>query len=159
MKGLTRSFSTMQQAKDIPAPTRFDEFTARNLQQANSSVSIYFTRLKIVWEELSNYRPNCSCTNMGEYHAMEYVMSFLMGLDDSYSHVRGQILLMNPIPSINHVFSLIVQEEHQRHSTTNRVSNDGSITYAVHAGVYQIKILNTKTVSDPYMPSCRGVSG
>ena len=37
-----------------------------------------------------------------------------MGLNDSFSQVRGQILLMDPLPHINKVFSLISQEEHQR---------------------------------------------
>ncbi|XP_039012794.1 uncharacterized protein LOC120142110 [Hibiscus syriacus] len=37
-----------------------------------------------------------------------------MGLNDSYAHVRRQILLMDPLPSISKVFSLIVQEENQR---------------------------------------------
>ncbi|KAL5548032.1 hypothetical protein UlMin_003263 [Ulmus minor] len=32
-----------------------------NLRQDQNSVSIYFTKLKTIWEELSNYRPNCSC--------------------------------------------------------------------------------------------------
>lgn len=44
----------------------------------------------------------------------EFVMIFLMGLNDSYSSVRAQILLMNPIPNITKVFSLIIQEERQR---------------------------------------------
>ncbi|KAJ0103022.1 hypothetical protein Patl1_04109 [Pistacia atlantica] len=32
-----------------------------NLRQEQSSVSICFTKLKTIWEEQSNYRPNCSC--------------------------------------------------------------------------------------------------
>ncbi|KAK9146691.1 hypothetical protein Sjap_006594 [Stephania japonica] len=61
---------------------------------------------------------------------MEYIMSFLMGLNDSYSHARGQILLVDPLPSINRVFSLVSQE-HQRNmssssSLTMFVKNGGS---------------------------------
>lgn len=41
-------------------------------------------------------------------------MSFLMGLNESYAQIRGQLLLMDPIPPINKVFSFISQEEHQR---------------------------------------------
>ena len=37
-----------------------------------------------------------------------------MGLNDSFSHVRGQILLMDPIPSVEKVFSLLIQDEKQR---------------------------------------------
>jgi hypothetical protein len=42
-----------------------------------------------------------------------------MGLDDSYSHIRGQILLNDPLPPINKVFSLIVQEERQKEISVN----------------------------------------
>ena len=41
-------------------------------------------------------------------------MSFLMGLNDTYSAVRGQILLINPIPPLSKVFSLLLQDEKQR---------------------------------------------
>ena len=41
-------------------------------------------------------------------------MSFLMGLNDSFSQIRGQLLLIDPLPPINKVFSLISQEKRQR---------------------------------------------
>lgn len=41
-------------------------------------------------------------------------MTFLMGLNDSYAQVRGQILFTETLPPINNVFSLIIQEEKQR---------------------------------------------
>ena len=37
-----------------------------------------------------------------------------MGLNDSYSQIKGQILLMEPLPSINKAYSLLIQEERQR---------------------------------------------
>ncbi|KAL5575028.1 hypothetical protein UlMin_016727 [Ulmus minor] len=59
-----------------------------NLCQDQNYVSIYFTKLKTIWEELSNYRPNCSygkCScggvkHLNEHHQMEHIMSFLMTL-------------------------------------------------------------------------------
>jgi hypothetical protein len=36
-----------------------------------------------------------------------------MGLNDSFSNIRGQILLLEPLPPINKVFSLVLQEERQ----------------------------------------------
>lgn len=91
-----------------------------NLVQDQRSVSINFTRLKTIWEELSNYRPVrscCQCTCGGvkkhnPHYQMEYIMSFLMELHNSYSQVRGQLLLMDLLPSINEVFALVSQEEH-----------------------------------------------
>ena len=60
-------------------------------------------------------------------------MSFLMGLDDSFSQVRGQLLLMDPMPPINRVFSLIVQEEQQRKTNSPSDSNNstGTMAFAV----------------------------
>ena len=42
-----------------------------------------------------------------------------MGLNESFSQVRGQLLLMDPLPPINKVFALISQEEKQRTVMTN----------------------------------------
>ena len=37
-----------------------------------------------------------------------------MGLNESYLQIRAQILLIDPLPPINRVFSLIIHEERQR---------------------------------------------
>ena len=49
-----------------------------------------------------------------DLHLQESMMQFLMGLNDPYSQIKGQILLMDPLPSINKVYSLLIQEERQR---------------------------------------------
>jgi len=89
------------------------------LSQENLSVSDYFTKIKSIWDELDNYDPIPSCTCGGmcsvhEKHNRDHVFQFLMGLDDSFTHIRGQILLNDPLPPINKVFSLIIQEERQK---------------------------------------------
>jgi hypothetical protein len=103
--------------------------------QDNSSVSQYYTRLKILWEELNNYRPMsvCNCCNCGrvksvlELHSQEKVYQFLMGLNDSFSSIRAQILLTDPLPTLHKVFSLIIQEERQREITvSSSLSHDSS---------------------------------
>ncbi|KAJ0053636.1 hypothetical protein Pint_01350 [Pistacia integerrima] len=68
---------------------------------------------------------------------MEYIMSFLMGLDDSFSQVRGQLLLMDLMPPINRVFSLIVQEEQQRRTNPSSDSSNstGTMAFAVKTDV------------------------
>jgi hypothetical protein len=93
------------------------------LSQNNNSVSSYYTSLKGLWDELNNYRPMplCSCgtsRTILDYQHREYVFQFLMGLNESFSHVRGQILLMDPLPSINKIFSMVIQEERQREITS-----------------------------------------
>ncbi|KAA8525257.1 hypothetical protein F0562_007112 [Nyssa sinensis] len=68
---------------------------------------------------------------------MEYIMSFLMGLDDSFSQVRGQLLLMDLMSLINRVFSLIVQEEQQRMTNPSSDSSNstGTMAFAVKTDV------------------------
>lgn len=41
-------------------------------------------------------------------------MKFLMGMNDSFSQVRTQVLPMDPIPSLSKVYSLLLQEETTR---------------------------------------------
>jgi hypothetical protein len=102
--------------------------------QENSNVSQYFTQLKTLWEELNNYSPMsiCNCCNCGrvksilEFHSQERVYQFLMGLNDSFSAVRAQILLTDPLPPLNKVFSLIIQEEKQREISVNSMSHESA---------------------------------
>ena len=106
-----------------------------NLTQDQDSVSVYFTKLKALWEELSNYRPICSCGKctcggvkaLHDHYQMEYIMSFLMGLNDSYSQVCGKLLLMDPLPPLNKFFSLVSQEERQR-TIGSQFSSNGDTT-------------------------------
>jgi hypothetical protein len=93
-----------------------------SFKQDGLSVSDYFTHLKGLWDEFLNYRPIPSCTcgakcmcglskTLIEYQHYDYVHSFLMGLNETFAAVRGQIVLMEPLPGINKVFSLIQNHE------------------------------------------------
>jgi len=111
------------------------------LSQENLSVSDYFTKIKSIWDELDNYDPIPSCTCGGmrsvhEKHNRDHVFQFLMGLDDSFTHIRGQILLNDPLPPINKVFSLIIQEERQKEISTTPL-------------VHETAALMSKTVVNP----------
>ena len=100
----------------------------------NLSVSSYYTRFKVIWDELVNYKPIplcscgiCTCGSMVarvKYQEEECTMNFLMGLNESFATVRGQILLMKPLPSLNQVFSLITQEEKQKRVGSNAIAVD-----------------------------------
>ena len=41
-------------------------------------------------------------------------MQFFMGLNEAYTHARDQVLLMEPIPTISKVYTMLTQEETQR---------------------------------------------
>lgn len=42
------------------------------------------------------------------------VIQFLMGLNDSFANVRGQILNMKPRPGLSEIYNMLDQEESQR---------------------------------------------
>ncbi|GKV29747.1 hypothetical protein SLEP1_g38646 [Rubroshorea leprosula] len=42
------------------------------------------------------------------------LMQFLMGLNESYSNLRSQILVMSPLPTVTKALSLVLQDERQR---------------------------------------------
>ena len=97
-----------------------------SLTQSQVSVIDYYTKLQGFWEELLNYRPipvctcisSCSCGAMRqvfENYQQACLMQFLMGLNESFTQVRGQILLMDPMPNIDRVFSLIRQGKAEVH--------------------------------------------
>ncbi|XP_075648676.1 uncharacterized protein LOC142619463 [Castanea sativa] len=61
----------------------------------------------------------CTCGETTHLHHQDSIMQFLNGLNDSYSQVKIQILMMEPIPSIDKAFSLVNQEERKRSSGFN----------------------------------------
>ncbi|XP_014506420.1 uncharacterized protein LOC106766184 [Vigna radiata var. radiata] len=95
-----------------------------SIKQGERGVSQFFTDLKILWEELESLRPVPSCTceitcscDLSKitlkYREVEHVICFLKGLNDSYNTLKTQILLMDPLPNINRVFSLVMQQQRQ----------------------------------------------
>nr|KYP70037.1 hypothetical protein KK1_009245 [Cajanus cajan] len=90
------------------------------MKQGGNYVTHYFTEMTTLWEELENFRPllECNCTvkcvcmtsRLGkDYRSKDYIMKFLSGLNDDFESVKTQILMMEPFPDINKVFSLLVQ--------------------------------------------------
>ncbi|KAL5537407.1 hypothetical protein UlMin_045834 [Ulmus minor] len=68
-------------------------------------VSSYFTKLKILWDELKEFQPApvCHCGGLriwADHQHREYVLQFLMGLNESYAHIRERqrnVSFTNPI--------------------------------------------------------------
>ncbi|XP_019460080.1 PREDICTED: uncharacterized protein LOC109359841 [Lupinus angustifolius] len=91
-------------------------------KQGNLSIAAYHNHIKGLWQELDNFRPipGCSCTHrcicnliptIRGYKENDYVICFLNGLNDQYEGLRSQIMLMDPLPTINKAFYLLVQQE------------------------------------------------
>ena len=96
-----------------------------SLKQGDLSVTKFFTKLKIVWDELESFRPNpiCVCTTkclcsvfsiINKRKCEDQAMQFLHGLNDRYHNIRSHVLLMELIPPMTKIFfSLVAQKERQ----------------------------------------------
>lgn len=95
-------------------------------KQRGQPVVQYYGKLKIMWDDLVHYEPipictcgGCTCkvtATLEKKREDERVHQFLMGLDDGvYGTVCSSILSLDPLPNLNRVYAMIVQEE--RHHT------------------------------------------
>ncbi|XP_019179261.1 PREDICTED: uncharacterized protein LOC109174480 [Ipomoea nil] len=94
-------------------------------KQRDSSLNEYFTRQKLLWDELSILRPlmSCACNvkcecgkkidELNEYSGKDKLSIFLIGLHEKYTGARNQIMLMRPLPDVNEAYSMIAQQERQ----------------------------------------------
>jgi len=109
-----------------------------NMKQGSKSVLEYFTEMKTLWEELNSHRPmpHCTCPHpcrsvaMREalhYRLEDQVIQFLTGLNDQFNVVKTQVLMLDPLPSINRVYSLDVQEESNNLSLASSLTEPFSI--------------------------------
>ena len=65
----------------------------------------------------------------------ERVHQFLMGLDeDGYGTVRSNILSIEPLPNLNRVYAMIVQQERVRTMTRTKEERGSPMSFAVQAG-------------------------
>ncbi|KAL5547209.1 hypothetical protein UlMin_006896 [Ulmus minor] len=102
-------------------------------------------------DDLKDFRPipSCNCGGMKalmDYQQQEYVLQFLMGLNESFAQIRAQILMQDPLPPINKVFSLVVQEERQRSLTSSSISDSAS--FALHGYPPGFKFRNSNSMGN-----------
>ncbi|WVZ19084.1 hypothetical protein V8G54_006406 [Vigna mungo] len=78
-------------------------------KQQGMTMVAYYGKLKILWDELANYEEE------------EKVHQFLMGLNDKgYGTTRSNVLVTDPLPSLNRVYATMVQEERVRTITRSK---------------------------------------
>ncbi|XP_075083427.1 uncharacterized protein LOC142167167 [Nicotiana tabacum] len=90
------------------------------ITQGNDIVSIYFSKLKDLWDEFdSMVHPPCNfptSRDFMEHMRRQKLLQFLMGLNDSYEQARSQILITNPTPTVNKAYSMIIERERESKS-------------------------------------------
>ncbi|KAH0730631.1 hypothetical protein KY285_001539 [Solanum tuberosum] len=94
-----------------------------DLVQGSNDIVGYFTKIKSLWDEFDalNSSVNCLCDcqcggkgKMAKSIQDEGLIQFLMGLNDVYAAGKSNILMLSPLPSVNHAYSLLMQDEKQR---------------------------------------------
>uniref|UniRef100_A0A7C8Z3N9 Retrotransposon Copia-like N-terminal domain-containing protein n=1 Tax=Opuntia streptacantha TaxID=393608 RepID=A0A7C8Z3N9_OPUST len=94
-----------------------------SISQGNRDIASYFTEIKKLWDEYESMLsvPTCSCgINCATYihdqkmKEREQLIQLLVGLNDVYKGVRGNILMSRPLPNVSEAYYMLLQEEHQR---------------------------------------------
>ncbi|KAK4390694.1 Retrovirus-related Pol polyprotein from transposon RE2 [Sesamum angolense] len=95
-----------------------------SMTQGTTPLSSYFTNIKKLWDEMSELKPVPQCTCHGctcgaskamtDMASFTQLMQFLMGLVMFFYSVRHQLLVMDPVPSINKAYAMVQSVEKQR---------------------------------------------
>ncbi|KAL0438883.1 UNVERIFIED_CONTAM: Retrovirus-related Pol polyprotein from transposon RE2 [Sesamum latifolium] len=106
-----------------------------SISQGTLNVVDYFNNLTALWDELECLMPirTCSCglcicgfsKAAVEDDNLTKLVQFLMGLNNSYDNIRNQILVMDPFPSINKAYAMVLRVERQRLVNLQNDSNEG----------------------------------
>ncbi|XP_021281924.1 uncharacterized protein LOC110414836 [Herrania umbratica] len=126
MDFVSNIWNTLKQNYAQPNDSRICnlQYTLGNVTKGTRSVDSYFVELKSIWEKMRNYRPlpHCECGKCNrscfkrniDKHQKDMVFRFLNGLNDPFVAIRSQIILMNPIPALDKVYSLVLRKKAQR---------------------------------------------
>ena len=91
---------------------------------------------------------------------LDRVIRFLKSLNEHFSAIRSQIMLLDPLPSINKIFSLVIQQKRQ-FATENVLDSKATIHISDTTRGYTIKIPqgrgngSYKQFSKPPIPAVR----
>lgn len=94
------------------------ESTLHELRQGELSVTQYFNLLTRNWQQLDTFEEHqWSCPNDAQtfrlFVEQKRIFKFLMGLNKNLDEVRGRVLEMKPLPSIQEVFAEIRRGEQE----------------------------------------------
>ncbi|XP_015165838.1 uncharacterized protein [Solanum tuberosum] len=85
---------------------------------------------------------------MIQFKGDERLIHFLMGLNDTYAPARSNILMINPLPTVNHAYSLLMQDENQRENHLSSQFPGDSSSFMVGKSAISENQLNTQQKSE-----------
>ncbi|XP_056697366.1 uncharacterized protein [Spinacia oleracea] len=108
-------------------------------QEDDEQISSFFTKIKLLWDQLDGLDPlpscvctGCSCTltqKLLKSQQDQRLIQFLMKLNQKYDHSKSTILMMSPLPTISKAYGLLLQEEQQKEVNSNRTHNMESTVF------------------------------
>ncbi|XP_070022392.1 uncharacterized protein [Nicotiana sylvestris] len=130
-----------------------------NVIYSKSAKELWNSLEHMLWDELDslNSHLGCTCTCMCEgkkkvakFLEDQRVIQFLMGLNNVYAHARGNILLMIPLPIMDHAYSFLLHDESQREIYVSpQYPSDGTFFMVGTPGKFNHRKNNHKTWGTP----------
>ncbi|KAI5404977.1 hypothetical protein KIW84_051944 [Lathyrus oleraceus] len=118
-------------------------------------VSLYFTQLKSLWDELNSIAHVNPCIygnakSILDQQNQDRAMEFLQGVHDHFSTVHSQILIIDPFLSIQRIYNLVRQEEKQKEINFRPLPAEESI--ALHTS--KVSYRTQEKRRHPYCEHC-----
>lgn len=110
------------------------------IKQGSMTVNDFYTLMRSLWEELDCLnmlpavkQPTPEVTNLLNtidlFKEESRLFQFLNGIDEVYNSQRSQLLLMNPLPTVESACAALMQEEAQRELLQPSKNDDISAMY------------------------------
>ncbi|XP_047309484.1 uncharacterized protein LOC124912892 [Impatiens glandulifera] len=122
-----------------------------SIKQGSLTLERYYSKFKMLLEELRGLKPlACSKKEQPSLDAIEVgqqviiddeeerLLEFLVGLNDSHAHVIDYILIMDPFPSIENAFKLLLINVEARREATIKLAPTASFSTSKTGGVEYI---------------------
>ncbi|XP_024178266.1 uncharacterized protein LOC112184233 [Rosa chinensis] len=108
------------------------ESAIHGCEQGSTSVTSFFTKLKALWDEKDSLCsfPPCSCDDAPEVKSFieaQKTMKLLMGLNEGFAQIRSNIISLDPLPTLNKAYAMVLRQEKQVEPTAGK---SGSMTKA-----------------------------
>ncbi|XP_074569604.1 uncharacterized protein LOC141826257 [Curcuma longa] len=134
------------------------------LDQGSMSVTNYFAALKGLWDEFDYYRMEdwISTDDHQRYLKLlekDRIIKFLDGLNAEFESLKGQILSLDPTPSLEQVYYKVLSEEGRKRTMSNKgisaTSTPIGETSALVSSANKSKPGGTKGKGDKFCRHCK----
>ncbi|KAI3753423.1 hypothetical protein L2E82_25475 [Cichorium intybus] len=131
----------------------FNAFQKINMHtQGSENVSDYFNSLNGLWKEFDSLSKISDCTCDASKDRQSFsnqlkLFQFLMGLNESYSSIRSNILMQEKLPSVQSAFATISREESLKSSSSVSNSSKSQSSVFVAKGPDVKKKFGNKNVA------------